>query len=1477
MLNKIFMLLVVLLSAMSASTQSIFITSQGGNFPTEKWMSITTGLNGTGTLVWGQGNGTYGNGQGLLTAEEVDLSAYCGQTLYLNAYDRYDDGWDGTTYFIEDALSNILANNGGLSPNSGEDDDCNTSNWCTTDPASELESSEAFLVPVCPCTFPVANFTIVPDCNNGQFSVDVTISSLGDASGADITDGSTTYESNVGLGTYSVGPFAAGSNQTIYVNGGSYGGCDINSNILTEPCVCSNAPIAIVNGSNLNCVSSSYDIEVTVTDFGDGSSSDIYIDGVLTQSNAVLSNTYSFSGYATGQHSVQIQSTGGAFVTCESNYSVNLTCNGSDSFSASAPDITNSCSSGDLSSATVGTANGFTPFCDNGGVASGDISNNVIRACPNGFTNNTDFVDLWYQVYLPDGTDEMTLSITGLGPGEILGFVLHTADPVANASNNVATVDGNFECSFFDQSITSHTLTGLADESTAPLYIRILGIAVNDADCSTIAAPTFTICTTIPEPNDICVDAIDIDDLTASGNLCAASVEAESSESGASCASPSDANDLWFSVTMDGADPDQYLEVDLTFSGASDEVVVELYSNCFSSTFLECATVSSTGVGSTVTHTFNSTITAGGFGPVWYVRVVPAAGNSVCNFDITGRRIALNNACSQFQNVFPGFDITNPQAVDFNFGTDSGSDPTVSGSDLWYQFDPNTGIDNGIPVYSSSADISVNGLNVGEELTILIYQGNTVSSNNCQTLSDDYQASIIIDSDGTTSFNCLDEIHGPANGGYLVRIVQSGGGTTATPTVTITPSLSVGKFNNSCINIWDGNSPANLGVSDALHEFNAYYILDGETITGSFEGTTDCDSEITSSLCSGISNDPFSEADERDLWYIFRVPNSLCPSLTSSTLVNSMEFNYNAGNAFRDAKLYVYSDCGDPDLIACSPTLDGAGDAWTVTGLSQGQYYLLRVKPSSLNSDFDYSFDLSVNNGLVRPCNNEGMNAQALSVNSCNDYDNLPIYSMKGADQSPSTGVPENDVWFSFVAPSPANGGPYFNSNKSWVTIFFENVSGTSTGPLSLQLYSSPSSIVATANTFSTGTSAGSQGFAQFGHLEPGQTYFVRLYHKESETDEVDYKINVYTTNANEVAWSCGNNNASLLSGCSEGCNDLREAYFKIDLPEGTPSNKYFMIEVVGQDQILDFELRSQFLTEASANEGDLDDYDLPCSSRPLEPGVSIVSETLGITSPSTGESCNPNGDPADGGEGVRRVYFGMNGPAAGMKDYYYIRVFLDPSDPNYSSTTGLRICAINFNGPYSSQALAEAGGPIDEVCSVTTLGVDLLQFSGENQGEVNRLKWQTASEENNSHFVIEHSSDGVVFSEIGLVEGMGTTESLTEYQYEHRTQHDENYYRLKQFDFDGEMTMSDVIFLRKDLSGIHVYPNPSTKGQAVHVTADEVIRNIEIKNALGVQVFNESGLNGTSYTTPNIRESGLYFITVHFGERAVTKRFVVR
>ncbi len=108
---------------------------------------------------------------------------------------------------------------------------------------------------------------------------------------------------------------------------------------------------------------------------------------------------------------------------------------------------------------------------------------------------------------------------------------------------------------------------------------------------------------------------------------------------------------------------------------------------------------------------------------------------------------------------------------------------------------------------------------------------------------------------------------------------------------------------------------------------------------------------------------------------------------------------------------------------------------------------------------------------------------------------------------------------------------------------------------------------------------------------------------------------------------------------------------------------------------------------------------------------------------------------------------------------------------------------------------------------------VELAYFSA-NKDETNViLTWQTASEQNNSHFSIEKSTNGSNFLEIGQEEGQGTTLETTEYQFtDFAPSTGACYYRLRQIDFDGNFTFSNIAsvdFKGKEKTAI--YPTPTT------------------------------------------------------------------
>ena len=149
-MKKITLILFLLTFCFNANSQStINITTSGGSYASEKWVNITTEVDGGGTQVWGQGDGTYGNGEGLI---DEDISIAPG-TYYVNCYDRFSDGWDGTLISVT-AYGSVIGDNGGESPSDSSTVDT-LSTWET--PADELEASFMIVVPEAPsCDLPSA-------------------------------------------------------------------------------------------------------------------------------------------------------------------------------------------------------------------------------------------------------------------------------------------------------------------------------------------------------------------------------------------------------------------------------------------------------------------------------------------------------------------------------------------------------------------------------------------------------------------------------------------------------------------------------------------------------------------------------------------------------------------------------------------------------------------------------------------------------------------------------------------------------------------------------------------------------------------------------------------------------------------------------------------------------------------------------------------------------------------------------------------------------------------------------------------------------------------------------------------------------------------------------------------------------------------------------------------------------------------------
>jgi len=94
-------------------------------------------------------------------------------------------------------------------------------------------------------------------------------------------------------------------------------------------------------------------------------------------------------------------------------------------------------------------------------------------------------------------------------------------------------------------------------------------------------------------------------------------------------------------------------------------------------------------------------------------------------------------------------------------------------------------------------------------------------------------------------------------------------------------------------------------------------------------------------------------------------------------------------------------------------------------------------------------------------------------------------------------------------------------------------------------------------------------------------------------------------------------------------------------------------------------------------------------------------------------------------------------------------------------------------------------------------------------------LHWETQSEENSSHFIIERSQDATNFASIGHLPAKGNTNTTQHYQFpDPNYEQGANYYRLKSIDNDGSFAFSDIKQVEITLTQllhIQIYPNPTS------------------------------------------------------------------
>jgi hypothetical protein len=171
---------------------------------------------------------------------------------------------------------------------------------------------------------------------------------------------------------------------------------------------------------------------------------------------------------------------------------------------------------------------------------------------------------------------------------------------------------------------------------------------------------------------------------------------------------------------------------------------------------------------------------------------------------------------------------------------------------------------------------------------------------------------------------------------------------------------------------------------------------------------------------------------------------------------------------------------------------------------------------------------------------------------------------------------------------------------------------------------------------------------------------------------------------------------------------------------------------------------------------------------------------------------------------------------------------------------------------------VAGNGTIVDE----STLPITLTYFKGYVNGVENILTWQTSSEVNNDYFLLEYSCNTVNWETISTVKGNGNRTHLTDYSFITHPETPVSYYRLTQFDYNGDFEVFNIISVVNanivknnikdfDFTGylISVY---SVIGKLIYITNNDF--SIDLLNK-GIYFLKITDKNNNSFTIKYYKE----------------------
>lgn len=188
---------------------------------------------------------------------------------------------------------------------------------------------------------------------------------------------------------------------------------------------------------------------------------------------------------------------------------------------------------------------------------------------------------------------------------------------------------------------------------------------------------------------------------------------------------------------------------------------------------------------------------------------------------------------------------------------------------------------------------------------------------------------------------------------------------------------------------------------------------------------------------------------------------------------------------------------------------------------------------------------------------------------------------------------------------------------------------------------------------------------------------------------------------------------------------------------------------------------------------------------------------------------------------------------------------------------------------------------------TVAPLPIELLSFTAKLQMDHVNLQWITSTEHNNDYFVVERAGEDLKWENILTVPGAGfSNREIFYFEKDRNPLSGISYYRLKQVDFDGSYSYSDIVSVLNTKAGdkklVSIYPNPAEHGHLFLKIPNELREKnlvISIFDMRGRKVWSENIIPQHTDLEMNYGNlgSGIYLLEIISQDFRESKKLVIR